>query len=167
MDGTILIAEDDSSVRKVLSQALTRAGCRVHATSLLATLARWVFEGKGDLVITDVAMPDGDGIEQIRQLRNARPELPIIVISAQNTIATALKAEESAAFAYLPKPFDVPSLLSQVKLALNRRPKAGCAETCPGDRRQASPSRANAGYAVLVSDPCEGHQDRSVNSSGG
>ena len=123
MDGTILIAEDDSGVRKVLSQALTRAGCRVHATSLLATLARWVSEGKGDLVITDVAMPDGDGIEQIRQLRKARPELPIIVISAQNTIATALKAEESAAFAYLPKPFDVPSLLSQVKLALNRRPK--------------------------------------------
>ena len=131
MDGTILIAEDDTGVRKVLSQALTRAGCRVHATSLLATLARWVSEGKGDLVITDVAMPDGDGIEQIRQLRKARPELPIIVISAQNTIATALKAEESAAFAYLPKPFDVPSLLNQVKLALNRRPRPSSSKPAP------------------------------------
>ena len=122
MDGVVLIAEDDAGVRKVLSQALTRAGCRVHATSLLTTLTRWVDEGRGDLVITDVAMPDGNGLEHIRQLKEIRPELPFIVISAQNTITTAIRAEEAAVAAYLPKPFDVPTLLNQVKSALDRKP---------------------------------------------
>ena len=122
MDGVVLIAEDDAGVRKVLSQALTRAGCRVHATSLLTTLTRWVDEGRGDLVITDVAMPDGNGLEHVRQLKEIRPELPFIVISAQNTITTAIRAEEAAVVAYLPKPFDVPTLLNQVKSALDQRP---------------------------------------------
>ncbi len=120
MDGIVLIAEDDAGVRKVLSQALTRAGCRVHATSLLTTLTRWISEGRGDLVITDVAMPDGNGLEQILELKKVRPELPFIVISAQNTITTAVRAEEAAVFSYLPKPFDVPALLDHVKSALNR-----------------------------------------------
>ncbi len=122
MDGIILIAEDDTGVRKVLSQALTRAGCKVHATSLLTTLTRWVSEGRGDLVITDVAMPDGNGIEHIRQLKEIRPDLPFIVISAQNTITTAIRAEEAAVYSYLPKPFDVPVLLNQVKSALDQKP---------------------------------------------
>ena len=48
MDGTVLVADDDRTIRTVLTQALTRAGCRVHATSSLTTLMRWVAEGKGD-----------------------------------------------------------------------------------------------------------------------
>ena len=60
MDGTVLVADDDRTIRTVLTQALTRAGCRVHATSSLTTLMRWVDEGKGDAVITDVMMPDGN-----------------------------------------------------------------------------------------------------------
>jgi len=63
MDGTILVADDDRTIRTVLTQALTRAGCKVHATSSLVTLMRWVEEGKGDLVISDVIMPDGNGLE--------------------------------------------------------------------------------------------------------
>ncbi len=122
MDGVVLVAEDDAGVRKVLSQALVRAGCRVHATSLLTTLARWIDEGKGDLVITDVIMPDGNGLERVLEMKRSRPELPFIVISAQNTIATAIKAEEADAFAYLPKPFDVPSLLNHVRVALDSPP---------------------------------------------
>ena len=118
MDGTVLVADDDRTIRTVLTQALTRAGCRVHATSSLTTLVRWVQEGKGDLVVTDVMMPDGNGIEMIPAIRAARPGLPVIVISAQNTIMTAIKANEAQAFDYLPKPFDLPDLMKRASRAL-------------------------------------------------
>ncbi len=131
MDGTILVADDDAAVRKVLSRALTGAGCRVHATANLSTLTRWVCEEKGDLVITDVIMPDGDGIENLTNLKRLNPRLPVIVISAQNTIMTAIKAEEADAYAYLPKPFDLPELLGRVRSALrnNKRRKAAEPQT--------------------------------------
>ncbi|MFN3952849.1 MAG: response regulator [Pararhodobacter sp.] len=118
MDGTILVADDDRTIRTVLTQALTRAGCRVHATSSLTTLMRWVEEGKGDLVISDVIMPDGNGIEMLPRIRSLRPELPVIVISAQNTIMTAIQATEADAWDYLPKPFDLPDLLKRSARAL-------------------------------------------------
>ena len=54
MDGTVLVADDDRTIRTVLTQALTRAGCKVHATSSLTTLMRWVAEGRGDVIISDV-----------------------------------------------------------------------------------------------------------------
>ena len=119
MDGTVLVADDDRTIRTVLTQALTRAGCRVHATSSLVTLMRWVEEGKGDLVISDVIMPDGNGIEQIPKIGAARPGLPVIVISAQNTIMTAIKATEAEAYDYLPKPFDLPDLMKRAARALD------------------------------------------------
>lgn len=118
MDGTILVADDDRTIRTVLTQALTRAGCKVHATSSLVTLMRWVEEGKGDLVISDVIMPDGNGLEQIPQIAEARPGLPVIVISAQNTIMTAIQAAEADAYDYLPKPFDLPDLMKRASRAL-------------------------------------------------
>ncbi|MDO5605686.1 MAG: response regulator [Paracoccus sp. (in: a-proteobacteria)] len=123
MDGTILIADDDRSIRTVLTQALTRAGCRVHATGSLQQLLKWVEEGRGDLVVTDVMMPDGNGIDTIPAIRRARPDLPVIVISAQNTIVTAIRATEAEAFDYLPKPFDLPELLARARDALARRPR--------------------------------------------
>ncbi len=119
MDGTVLVADDDRTIRTVLTQALTRAGCRVHATSSLLTLLRWVEEGKGDIVVTDVMMPDGNGIEMLPKIRAMRPGLPVIVISAQNTIMTAIQATEAEAWDYLPKPFDLPDLLSRVGKALD------------------------------------------------
>ena len=118
MDGTVLVADDDRTIRTVLTQALTRAGCRVHATSSLTTLMRWVDEGKGDAVITDVMMPDGNGLEMLPKIAQDRPGLPVIVISAQNTIMTAIQAEEAAAFDYLPKPFDLPDLMKRTARAL-------------------------------------------------
>lgn len=118
MDGTILIADDDRTIRTVLTQALTRAGCRVHATSSLATLLRWVDEGRADLVITDVMMPDGNGIETLPKIHALQPDLPVIVISAQNTIMTAIQANEAAAWEYLPKPFDLPDLLAKARRAI-------------------------------------------------
>ncbi|WP_299030104.1 sigma-54 dependent transcriptional regulator [uncultured Sulfitobacter sp.] len=120
MDGTVLVADDDRTIRTVLTQALTRAGCKVHATSSLTTLMRWVAEGKGDVVITDVAMPDGNGLEMLPKIAADRPDLPVIVISAQNTIMTAIKAAEAQAYDYLPKPFDLPDLMKRTARALER-----------------------------------------------
>lgn len=121
MDGTILIADDDRTIRTVLTQAFSRAGCKVHATSSLNTLLRWIGEGRGDLVISDVVMPDGNGLEQIPEIGRLRPDLPVIVISAQNTIMTAIRANEVAAYDYLPKPFDLPDLMKRAARALIRK----------------------------------------------
>ena len=121
MDGTVLVADDDRTIRTVLTQALTRAGCRVHATSSLTTLMRWVAEGKGDTIITDVMMPDGNGLEMLPKIAIDRPGLPVIVISAQNTIMTAIQAADAKAFDYLPKPFDLPDLMKRVGKALQQK----------------------------------------------
>ena len=121
MDGTVLVADDDRTIRTVLTQALTRAGCRVHATSSLTTLMRWVAEGKGDTIITDVMMPDGNGLEMLPKIASDRPGLPVIVISAQNTIMTAIQAADAKAFDYLPKPFDLPDLMKRVAKALEQK----------------------------------------------
>ncbi len=124
MDGTVLVADDDRTIRTVLTQALTRAGCKVHATSSMVTLMRWVEEGKGDLVISDVMMPDGNGLDQLPKIAEERPGLPVIVISAQNTIMTAIQATEADAYDYLPKPFDLPDLMKRAARALEVKRRA-------------------------------------------
>ena len=133
MDGTILVADDDRTIRTVLTQALTRAGCKVHATSSIVTLMRWVDEGKGDLVISDVVMPDGNGLEQLPKIAEARPGLPVIVISAQNTIMTAIQAAEADAFDYLPKPFDLPDLMKRAARALEVKRRVSTHQPTGGD----------------------------------
>lgn len=138
MDGTILVADDDRTIRTVLTQALVRAGCKVHATSSLVTLMRWIEEGKGDLVITDVMMPDGNGIEMLPKISEIRPGLPVIVISAQNTIVTAIQATEAEAYDYLPKPFDLPDLMKRSARALEIKrhapsPRIETSETAADD----------------------------------
>jgi two-component system, NtrC family, nitrogen regulation response regulator GlnG len=129
MDGTVLIADDDRTIRTVLTQAFSRAGCKVHATSSLVTLMRWVGEGRGDLVISDVAMPDGNGLETLPKIGKLRPDLPVIIISAQNTIMTAIKAAEAEAYDYLPKPFDLPDLMKRSAKVLERNRLSARANT--------------------------------------
>ncbi|MGE4481123.1 nitrogen regulation protein NR(I) [Acidocella sp.] len=127
---TILVADDDRSIRTVLTQALGRAGYQVRATSSAATLWRWVEDGEGDVVITDVIMPDENGLDLIPRIRRIRPELPVIVMSAQSTLTTAVQATQRGAFEYLPKPFDLTDLLAVVDRALKQPvPLAPQAET--------------------------------------
>jgi two-component system nitrogen regulation response regulator GlnG len=115
---TILVADDDRAIRTVLSQALGRSGYHVRATSSAATLWRWVEDGEGDLVITDVIMPDENGLDLVPRIRRVRPDLRVVVMSAQSTFSTALKATQRGAFDYLPKPFDLKELLAVVSRAL-------------------------------------------------
>jgi two-component system, NtrC family, nitrogen regulation response regulator GlnG len=123
-DATILIADDDRAIRTVLSQSLGRAGFDVRTTGNAATLWSWVSAGEGDIVITDVLMPDENGLDLLPRIRKIRSDLPIIVMSAHNTLSTALKATERGAYDYLAKPFDLQELTNVVKRALARPTKA-------------------------------------------
>src|SRR3984885_5594908 len=119
MTATILVADDDAAIRTVLNQALSRAGYDVRITSNAATLWRWISAGDGDLVITDVVMPDENAFDLLPRIKRVRPELPVLVMSAQNTFMTAIRASEKGAYDYLPKPFDLKELISIVGRALS------------------------------------------------
>jgi two-component system nitrogen regulation response regulator GlnG len=116
--GTILVADDDGAIRTVLSQALGRAGFNVRTCGNAATLWRWIAQGDGDLVITDVVMPDESGFELLPRIQKIRPDLPVVVMSAQNTLLTAITATERGAYEYLPKPFDLNELVAIAHRAL-------------------------------------------------
>ena len=117
--GSILVADDDAAIRTVLNQALSRAGYEVRSTGNAATLWRWVSQGDGDLVITDVVMPDENAFDLLPRIKKPRPDLPVIVMSAQNTFMTAIRASERGAYEYLPKPFDLKELIAIVGRALS------------------------------------------------
>ena len=116
----ILIADDDSSIRLVLSQAFSRLGYQVRATGNATTLLKWVSDGEGDLVVTDVVMPDENVFDVLPRIRKQRPKLPVIVMSAQNTLLTAVNAAEIGAFDYIPKPFDLDDMTATARRALSR-----------------------------------------------
>jgi two-component system nitrogen regulation response regulator GlnG len=120
---TILIADDDKAIRTVLARALGREGYDVRLSSNAATLWRWVSNGEGDIVISDVMMPDDNGLDMLVRIKKIRPELPVIIMSAQNTLITAVKAAESGAYEYLPKPFDLEELFLAIKNGLSPKNK--------------------------------------------
>jgi two-component system nitrogen regulation response regulator GlnG len=124
MSARIILADDDASLRFVLSQALGKEGYSVRATGNVATLSKWVREGEGDLVLSDVYMGDECVFDALPAMRMARPNLPVIVMSAQSTVATALSAAGAGAYDYVPKPFDLDELLGAVRRALSGGPDA-------------------------------------------
>jgi two-component system nitrogen regulation response regulator GlnG len=143
MAATILVCDDDSAIRTVLNQALGRAGYDVRTTGTAAGLWRWVSAGEGNLVITDVVLPDESGFDLIPRIKRMRPDLPILVMSAQNTLLTAITAAERGAFEYLPKPFDLKELTSVVTRAL----------ASPGGKREAGVEAAEERLPLIGRSP--------------
>jgi two-component system nitrogen regulation response regulator GlnG len=140
MSASILLADDDTSLRFVLSQALGKEGYNVRATGNVATLAKWVREGEGDLVLSDVYMGDECVFDALPNMRTARPNLPVIVMSAQSTVTTALSAAGAGAFDYVPKPFDLDNLMAVVRRALAGGPDAKTrAQTSKAEKEERQP----------------------------
>ena len=120
MSGAVLIVDDDAAIRTVIAQALRREGHRVTAAASLREMQSELAAGVPDVLVTDVMLPDGNGLDAIRDVHASHPALPVIVLSAQNTLSTAVRANEVGAFDYLPKPFDLDELARAVKSALAR-----------------------------------------------
>jgi len=114
----ILVAEDDKSVRLVVQQALARQGYVVQSIGNAAGLWKLIESGRGDVLITDVALPDGDALDLLPRIKERRPDLPVIVMSARSTLLTAVKTQQIGVFEYLPKPFELRSLIEVTDRAL-------------------------------------------------
>ncbi len=153
MSGTILVADDDRAIRTVLERALGQQGYDVKLTSNARTLWSWIADGEGDLVITDVVMPDENGLDLIPRIRELRPGLKVIVMSAQSTLLTAVKANERGAYEYLPKPFDLKELVNVVERALSDHHEGSYANVVEEEERLPligrSPAMQNI-YRVLA-----------------
>ena len=117
---TVLVVDDDAAIRTVVAQALRRAGHEVTVADSLTQLERALAASLPDVLVTDVILPDGDGIDHVRSVAARFPLLPIIVLSAQNTLTTAVRTAEVGAYEYLPKPFDLDVLTRAVTGALAR-----------------------------------------------
>jgi len=128
-DATILLADDDAGIRTVLDQALTREGYAVRTATNAAGLWQLVSAGAGNLIVTDVVLPDQNAFDLLPRIKELRPELPIVVMSARNNILTAIAAAESGAYEYLPKPFDLRELTSVVQRALAAPSKGAANDT--------------------------------------
>ena len=119
----ILLAEDDKSIQLVANDFLSGEGYDVRSAETLKSLWGLIEKGEGDILVTDVMFPDGESFDLIPQIKELRPDLPIIIISARNNLQTAISSVEKGAFEYLPKPFDLNDLNNLITKALLIKPK--------------------------------------------
>ena len=118
--GSVLVVDDDAAIRAVIGQALRRAGHEVTLVASLGEMRRALERTRPDVLVTDVVLPDGNGLDMIADLVTDHSDLPVIVLSAQNTLTTAVRATEVGAYDYLPKPFDLDALTRAVAGALGK-----------------------------------------------
>ncbi|ANU07956.1 sigma-54-dependent transcriptional regulator [Paraurantiacibacter namhicola] len=116
----ILLVEDDRSIATVIAAALQDEGFAVSHCSSIAERDAALSGGSFNVMLTDVRLGDGDGIESLAGVQDTHPAMPIIVLSAQNTLDTAVRATGSGAFEYFPKPFDLDELVAAVRQAAER-----------------------------------------------
>ena len=118
----VLLLEDDESIQLVASDFLLSEGYIVKSSKTIKSLWKMIEEGEGDVLVTDVMLPDGESFEIIPQIKELRPNLPIIVVSARNNLQTAISSVEKGAFEYLPKPFDLNDLSNLILKAIQTKP---------------------------------------------
>lgn len=117
----VLLAEDDESIALVISTALEGEKIAVEHCATVAERDAILDTGVFDLLITDVMLKDSDGIDTLETIRTRHPDLPVIIVSAQNTLDTAVRATQTGAYEYFPKPFDLDELMLAARQAINRR----------------------------------------------
>ena len=117
----VLVVDDDAAIRTVVAQALRRAGHEVETVATLAQADRALAASTPDVLVTDVVLPDGNGLDRLPAVTARYPDLPVIVLSARNTLTTAVRATEAGAYEYLPKPFDLDALTRAVAGAVRKR----------------------------------------------
>jgi two-component system response regulator PilR (NtrC family) len=117
----ILIVDDEQSMRDMLAILLKKEGLDVRTAASRAEAARALAERAVDLVLTDVRLPDGDGIEVLRHVKAGAPGTAVVVMTAYGTSETAVAARKLGAEAYILKPFDVDELRVVVRDALANR----------------------------------------------
>lgn len=120
MTKRVLLVEDDASIALVITAALEAEGFEVDRCDSVAGRDRFLAQHHYKLLLTDVMLTDGDGIETLGGVREADPALPIIILSAQNTLDTAVRASDTGAFEYFPKPFDLEELVRTVTQAIGK-----------------------------------------------
>ena len=139
----VLVVDDDAAIRTVVAQALRNAGHEVVVADTLAAADRALDAKTPDVLVTDVVLPDGSGLDHLAEVARRFPALPVIVLSARNTLTTAVRAAEAGAYEYLPKPFDLDDLTRAVAAAAkNAAPSTSAAEEGPpgaGDDDRALP----------------------------
>lgn len=118
MKRSILLVEDDASIALVITAALEAEGYRVDRCDSIAERDRLLAAKTYGLMLTDVVLTDGDGIETLGRVRAAAPRMQVIILSAQNTLDTAVRASDTGAFEYFPKPFDLEELVRTVRQAI-------------------------------------------------
>lgn len=116
----ILLVEDDETICTVVTAALLAEGYEIDSIDNGIDRDKLLNNSHYDLMITDVILRDCDGIAALGKIKKQYPNLPVIIISAQNSLDTAVRASEVEAFEYFPKPFDLNELVSAVKQGCNR-----------------------------------------------
>ena len=129
MKSRILLVEDDASIALVITAALEAEGYTVTRCASIADRDRVLAGEHFGLMLTDVVLTDGDGMETLGRVRDAAPQMPVIILSAQNTLDTAVRASDTGAFEYFPKPFDLDELVRTVRQAIGSGESAGLDDT--------------------------------------
>ena len=145
---SVLLVEDDASIALVITAALEAEGFAVTCCDSIAERDRLLAAGAFQALVTDVMLTDGDGIETIGQVRSAAPDMPIIILSAQNTLDTAVRASDTGAFEYFPKPFDIDELARTVRQAVGNASAKGAGDTAEPEQGLPLVGRSAAMQAV-------------------
>ena len=133
MTERVLLVEDDTSIATVITAALEDDGYTVHRCDSIERRDEFLAANDYAVMLTDVMLADGDGITALDQMRAAGHDMPVIILSAQNTLDTAVRASDSHAFEYFPKPFDLDELVRAVGHAVGQREDREAAPEFEGD----------------------------------
>ena len=133
MSRSALLVEDDCAIATVITAALQEEGFEVDRCDSIVERDRLLADARYDVMLTDVVLTDGDGIETLGTVQALRPDMPVIILSAQNTLDTAVRATGTGAFEYFPKPFDLDELVRAARQAAERAGTEGEGAAEPGE----------------------------------